>query len=1192
MSNKTIADKYQKKTQLEHILDIPDTYIGSVEKIDEDVFVFDDTTGKITKKSIQYIPGLERIFEEILLNSFDQTVRPGTGTTQIKVNINKETGCITVSNNGQGIPVVLKHIDGEEDVWIPEMIFGTLLTSGNYDKTEKKIVGGRNGYGSKLANIFSSEFTLETVDDERKKKFKMTWKNNMSKKGAAKITDNSTKGLTKVSFIPDFKRFNLDGLTDDIISLMKKRVYDIAFNSHKGITVHYNGVKIPIKKMADYIKLYTTDDKDIIVDEDTNDRWSVGLFMSNDNFEHVSFVNGVNTNLGGTHVDYVSKKIIASFVNKIKKKKGNAKNSYIKDKMFVFVKSFIENPSFNSQTKECMTTRSTSYGSTYELTKKFEKQMDKIGIIEEVMSFAKFKEDKELAKTDGKKKNRLTGIPKLDDANWAGTAKSVQCKLILTEGDSAKTFAVSGLCKIGRDRYGIFPLKGKLMNVRGQSSAKIMNNAEISNMKKILGLKQGHKYTSLSETRYGGIVILTDQDVDGSHIKGLVMNMIHTFWPELLELGFVKSLMTPIVKAFKGKNELSFYTETDFENWRETENTKGWKTKYYKGLGTSSAKEAKSCFENFEDKLVKYTHDEEMNAAINLAFNKEQANDRKTWLMNYNRQNIIDQKDREVTVNDFVNKDLIHFSYDDMHRSIPSAVDGFKPTQRKIIYGCLKRNKSDKAEIKVAQLAGYISKETCYHHGEKSVIDTIINLAQSFVGSNNCNLLKPTGQFGTRLQNGKDHASERYINTNVCDITSKIYNSNDNNLLTYVDDDGQVIEPEFYVPCIPMVLVNGAIGIGTGYSTTVLCHNVEDIVGAIKDKLNNVEPKKLVPYYRSHTGDIVNVEPSKYQSHGKYTIDESQKMITVTELPIGSWTENYKEFLEKLIFEKNSSAKEQKIQCLEYYNNHSTESLVKFELAFLPEKFAALVEGGKELIEKTLKLTSSLLETNMHLFDRNGSIRKFKSVKEILDYHFDIRLEFYGLRKKKMIETLTNDVEELKNKVRFIKLVNEKVIKILSVTEEQIAKQLEDLEFTKLKNTKGEFTYDYLISMTIRSLTMERARKMTAEYEEKNRVLEILKAKNIKNMWREDLDEIVKEDRKYNKVISDEINDEAGKTAKKIVKKRVIRKKVVRKVSKKKVKVDYSKMKLPELKAECKKRGMKGYSTKKKAELVALLTEN
>ena len=305
---------------------------------------------------------------------------------------------------------------------------------------------------------------------------------------------------------------------------MRKRVYDISACSNKNVNVYFNGERIKEKTFDQYVNLYIGSDKTAKkrVYEICSDRWEVVATMSDETFEHVSFVNGISTK-SGTHVNYIEGQLTRKLKDIISKKNKNIKNSFIKNKISIFVKCFIENPVFNSQSKQELTSKVKKFGSTCTLSDKFIKSFSKIGIIEEVLSFAEYKDERKLKKTDGKKKIRLTGIPKLEDANWAGSKKSDQCKLILTEGDSAKTFAIAGLSVVGRDKYGVFPLRGKLLNVRQASKAQMLKNEELTHLKHILGLKQDYKYKSLKETRYAGIIILTDQDVDGSHIKGCLL---------------------------------------------------------------------------------------------------------------------------------------------------------------------------------------------------------------------------------------------------------------------------------------------------------------------------------------------------------------------------------------------------------------------------------------------------------------------------------------------------------------------------------------------------------------------------------------------------------------------------------------------------------------------------------------------
>ena len=893
MSSK--AKQYQKKTPREHVLLRPDTYIGDIEQTVEEMWVSEDDN--IVKKSIKYVPGFLKTFDELLVNSRDASVNDKTCNT-IKVDYDVEKGCISVWNNGQdGIPVE-EH--PEHKTLVPSMIFGELLTSSNYDDSKKRTTGGRNGYGAKLANIFSTKFEVEVGDSKNNKKFYQSWEENMSVTNKAKVTKFSSKNsYVKVTYYPDFEKLHVKNeLNNDHLKLFKRRCIDIAgthsISKSDNMKVYFNGERLAVNNFKKYIE--SSFEGETIYLDDSTDRWEVGvLYRPDAGNETISFVNGISTHRGGTHVNHVVDQIIKTLVNDhiAKKHKGvKISSSLIKESLVFFINSVIENPAFSSQTKDTLTTKSNKFGTTYKPNVNMVKKLAKSGIVDKVVKLAEFKESASLKKTDGKKQIKLKGIPKLDDANKAGSKDATKCSLILTEGDSAKAFAMAGLGVVGRDHFGVFPLKGKLLNVREASVKTIGANDEISHLKQILGLKQNTDYSddsNFSQLRYGRIIILTDQDVDGSHIKGLLMNFLHVLWPELLKRdGFVTSLATPIVKLFKGKEVKTFYNLTEYQDFleelKETNSSSGWKTKYYKGLGTSTSAEAKEYFHGIEDKLIKYFYKSAMKAigngeeddsdeedsdsddkstdsekhlydpkkkdmllsedddAITLAFEKSRSDDRKSWLLNYNKNKILTYEQKAISYSDFIHKDLIHFSNDDTCRSIPSMVDGFKPSQRKIFYGAALRG-LDKTEVKVAQLAGFVSDKAAYHHGEMSLTGAIIGMAQDFVGSNNINVLKPNGQFGTRLRGGKDAASPRYIWTEFCKLTSLIFRKEDEPILDYLDEDGMKIEPECYYPIIPMVLINGAEGIGTGFSTKCPQFNPVDIINNIIGMIDNEEYK-------------------------------------------------------------------------------------------------------------------------------------------------------------------------------------------------------------------------------------------------------------------------------------------------------------------------------------------------------------
>ena len=480
---------------------------------------------------------------------------------------------------------------------MPEMIFGHLLTSSNYDDDEKKVTGGRNGYGAKLCNIFSTQFIVETADSESGKLFKQTFTKNMAVKGEPKITNNTRKeDWTRITFKPDLKRFGMDGIDADFEALVKKRVYDLA-GCVRGIKVFLNDTRIKIKDFKDYVELFLpisadTGAKPLVIYEKVNDRWEIAFTPSDGQFNQVSFVNSICTIKGGTHVTAVSDQLVTHLIEAVKKKdkKGVALKPFqAKSHLWVFVNCRIVNPTFDSQTKETLTLRASAFGSKCLIGEDFLKKVMKSGVVENILSFARFKQDQLLKKTDGHgKRTRISGLTKLDDANNAGGKNASKCTLILTEGDSAKSLAVSGLAVVGRDNFGVFPLRGKLLNVREASHTQITGNAEINAIKQILGLQHGKTYSDASTLRYGHLMIMTDQDHDGSHIKGLIINLIDHFWPSLLKVpGFLLEFITPIVKVSKGKGnarkEMTFFTLPEYETWREDiGDAHTWAVKYYK----------------------------------------------------------------------------------------------------------------------------------------------------------------------------------------------------------------------------------------------------------------------------------------------------------------------------------------------------------------------------------------------------------------------------------------------------------------------------------------------------------------------------------------------------------------------------------------------------------------------------------
>ena len=1210
----TIEEQYQKVTQYEHILKRPDSYIGSIEFQKERLWVYNSETEKLEFREVKYVPGLFKIFDEILVNAADN-YQNDKSMKFIRVSIDRANNTIKVKNGGRGIPI---EIHKKYHMYVPQLIFGNLLTSSNYNDDVKKVTGGRNGYGAKLTNIYSKTFIVETAYKESKKKYYQKFYNNMLKFDPPKIEDYDKEDFTCITFQPDLSRFGMTELDDDIVALFEKRVFDMAGITPKSVSVYLNNKKLNVKNFEDYIHMYLDASKEEdemdppIVYESPHERWEVGMSLSESQFQQVSFVNAISTTKGGKHVDYCVEKIIKVIMEKIAKKDKNLniKPQHIKQHLWIFVNCLIENPVFSSQTKETLTSKKEDFGSEFEFSDSFLKNVIKTNIVERCLRYAKTREEeKNLRKLNSgtKKSARLIGIEKLDDANWAGTKNSSKCTLILTEGDSAKSLAMAGIEVVGRDAFGCFPLRGKLLNVRECSTQKILKNQEIQYLMKILGIRVGETYTDVKNLRYGSILIMTDQDVDGSHIKGLIINFIHTFWPSLIKLnGFMRQFITPILKASKGKEVKSFYTIPEYEKWVKSmkNNIKGWKIKYYKGLGTSSNKEAQEYFANIQRHRIDFEYrDEKDDESIDMAFNKKKAEERKNWLMNFDPNTPPLNLDvTKITYNKFINRELILFSMYDNQRSIPSVCDGLKPSERKILYGCFKKNLRE--EIKVAQLVGYISEHTAYKHGEQSLAGTIVAMAQNFVGSNNINLLMPNGQFGTRNKGGKDCASSRYIFTELNKVTRHLFNQNDSPLMDYIFEEGQKIEPKWYLPIIPMILVNGCEGIGTGWRSQLPCFNPHEIIKSLKSKLKGKGFTSLQPWYKGYQGEIIENKDNKghYIVTGQYHWDEENpKKVIITEIPIKKWTEDYKYFLQELmgieIISRNSEEntkkkgknngrkksqdksnsededkqkKKKKEIVIEDLRENHTYNRVCFEVTLLDE-YAKKFKQDEELFKKTFNLTSTINIKNMVLFSPEGKLKKYNSIEEILQTFYDLRLQYYHLRKDYMISLLKKEVATLSNKARFIKMVIEDELVIKKKKRAVLVNELYELKFDtqtmlneKKQKTKEELhkelelqnsvnnvdddnsinvnegnnnseneeeqknnkkndikpkvpikEYDYLLSMNLWSLTQEKIEELLKQKELKEKELATLEQTEVETLWNNDLDDLEEELTKY-----------------------------------------------------------------------------
>jgi DNA gyrase/topoisomerase IV subunit B len=1706
--------RYKKLTTREHIITRPDTYVGSISLHETEEFIIKNDRMVFSK--ITYNPALLKLFDEIITNASDHS--RNNNVKIIEVDVTNDS--ISVKNDGPSI-----HIDIHPDhgIHIPEMIFGNFHSGTNFDDTEQRTVGGRNGYGAKLVAVFSKKFIIEIVKDGQR--YYQEFHDGLTKINPPKIKKTKLKDYTKITYFPDFSHFGVTENDVSHIDLYKRRSYDIAACTPKKTAVKFNGEKVPIVSLESYVKLFISDDTPRVMINQPN--WQVCFVLNEqfDKFMQVSFVNGIFTKEGGTHVTHVVQPVVKSIIDKLSNSSIVIRESFVKDNIFVFINCLIVNPTFNSQIKHRMTLTSSKFGSSCEIKNEI-KKIIKLGIDKNVLAIANAKQNKTLAKSDGKKKKKLTGVENLEDANDAGTKNSLQCTLFITEGLSAKTFFMSGIPKSERDSCGVFPVKGKLLNVRNANIQTISKNKEICSIKTALGLKQDLKNINeiKNNLRYGKVTILTDADsvtgntpimlkkgnyisvtkiknigknfkplyahvdgidivsekeyssgdgfevwtengwskikhvmrhmahkniytvcsahglvevtedhslitkngdkiapknlqddtellhfnspemllgsginfgeeafflayfsyhgvltfdgnndvlvlvevvcderdvinylytllnhvygngvfmktftrrgfptimskepkvlekfrrlffdeekyrkgtlmyasnkihddilnmdtpsfeifykefqklsysicgyfkkfsvksmdvvqkiflihlrhdptisiewvddfeyrfvnnvtnfsdeqifisvgekqngyvydletenhhfqagigsmivhnTDGSHIKGLIVNFIGQYWPELLKIDFVTFMQTPVVVCKKGKHVKKFYNLTEYDLWKNANDVTRWSSKYYKGLGTSSSSEAKECFEDFRSKTTSLTVTKQTDMdSLSLAFDKERSDDRKEWIINSTGKNIfLESSARNVNIKRFIDEELVLFSIADNVRSLPSLIDGLKPSQRKVLYGTLLKNTT--GEIKMEHLRGFISEKTAYHHGEASLNGTIFGMNQDFVGSNNINLLSPRGQLGcldpntdillwngkikkaidivesdtlvgddgtprkilklvngmdtmyeiktprnkykvnsihiltlkfvsvfekfdkqwetyyltkkgkdfvfkrvilgkiedlqivikqdetsvldniidikvsdylnlpnivkrslytfslnhpivwterktqiepytfgvsisdnipddyihnsisvrlkvlagiidnvgelkqdknlieiplikitnrmhksvtflcntlgyvtdkiknnmvitgkylhkiptktvlikgnsdvnvynekfticqcvkgpfcgwqidknerfllgnfiithnSRQENGSDAAAPRYVSTMLNPITRFIFRKEDDPILTHLYDDGFKIEPVFFQPIIPMLLVNGCIGIGTGFSISVPPYNPLDIISSMLDIITHKPVKPLTPWFKGFKGTITEMTPKSYQSRGIYKL-KNRSTVVIEEIPIGCSINNYKLHLEKLLEEN----------VIEDFSNRSTDK----EIDFTVTMNAIKIRDNQEKLTKILGLESIVKKSDINCFDENNKLQTFKTPEDIMNKFYIIRKKFYKKRYDHHLNKMNEDLILLSAKIRFIMGIISGEIKVFRQKNEVVVSQLTSMGFPML-----ESSYEYLLNIRVSSFTEERVKSLESDHEKLNTKCETLKSKNYKDLWVSDLKEL------------------------------------------------------------------------------------
>lgn len=442
---------------------------------------------------------------------------------------------------------------------------------------------------------------------------------------------------------------------------------------------------------------------------------------------------------------------------------------------------------------------------------------------------------------------------------------------------------------------------------------------------------------------------------------------------------------------------------------------------------------------------------------------------------------------RTKSVSDFLNDELREYSMDVIeNRAIPSVIDGLKPTARKVIYVANKIWKTcNEKSMKVFQLTGTMAAEAYYHHGDQSASTVITGMGQSF--KNSLPLLEGIGQYGTLRSTSA--GAPRYISTKLSKNFRLLYK--DFELLENQIDEGVVVEPKYFLPIVPTVILNGTSGIAVGFASNILNRNPKDVVQSCIDCLSGKKIKELKPWLSEFSGEWERDKenPNKWFAKGKYEITKND--VHITELP-PDWTfEKYESYLESLIDKK----------IIKDYDNNSS-SVVDYILKFKKDDLQELIENDK--LENILKITSSSTE-NLTTLDENGKLKIFDCAEDIVKYFVEFRLGYYQKRKDYLIDKFNKELKNLCFKAKFIKAIIDKKLVVNNTPKQKIVDWLNDNKFEMIDGS-----FNYLLNMPIHSLTKERFDELMNNAKDKKKQLEEIKTREPKEMYLDDLKELKK----------------------------------------------------------------------------------
>jgi DNA topoisomerase-2 len=1045
---------------------------GSFEASDHIEYLMNDD-GRMVQTPINYADSLFKCFDEVIVNVVDVWVKNLKSTRRHRITRCAVTflpnGYISIFNDGQGIPVdVVRDLSGKS-LYIPELISTQFLAGSNNEENEDRITGGVNGIGLSMVNNNSKHFILTTTDLKRKKNFRQECYNRLELIAPPVVTDLSQlplddphkAGGTTICFLPDYSIYKTNLATDypALNKLFHSRMLQVA--AHMGVPVTYNGEEIKFKSLKTFAELFIPPlELAHVIIKHAKYNWNVVVGLSSkDTFESMSLINGIHVP-SGNHINFIRDQVIKALKPKVTtllKKFKSYKRSMIQNNLFIMISGNIPSPKFNSQTKTHISGAVTKY-KDYILPKTFMAKVWKFlsPRIVDLYLTDPFTEKKQ-------RKVSTSGIKKYVKAKYAGTKQGHKCTLLICEGDSAETMTSTSLkskeVKMDYNYFGTFNIGGVPMNSRTKTTVydvdgrtryrreqKLTDNERLSSLNKVVNFNYDLTYETKAERdtlNYGCITANLDQDLDGiGQIFGLLISHVALFWPLLIEHGFVKRLDTPIIRAYPPTNRgriISFYTDNEYQQWLDTKPSgvppTGWKIKYYKGLATHNDNEAINIFQNYYKSLYTITADDLASATLNIYYGKD-PDLRKLELVSPIHEVV--SVDNQVTCSNQLRTHTKEYQLDNLQRKLPNVIDGLNRSRRKVLWASRKKFGVSNTETKIFQLSGYIAEHSGYHHGSKSLEDTIVKMAQSFVGANNLPLLLPLSQHGGRTKGGKDSGAARYLKTKLNKpLTDALFPKVDDYVLEYTCDEGEFHEPIEYAPIAPFVLLESNELPATGwkyeayardwnsvYKNIIRC--IDKFITPHADPVDPADPVsrmtsqdvKHMPFWKNNwKGEIRTTTNTKGVISkwfvGVYIYDTLANVVEISELPFQTWNVPY---ADKMLLKPHITA---------VCDTKSTKLQIDMRLLLQPNAIdvmeASAVRGHPEfdVIEDYCLLKKKI---NKHLnMIESGTAKSYETYEQVFVEWFKKRAHVYTLRVNRLLVLIRLRIQYLTTVIKFVK---------------------------------------------------------------------------------------------------------------------------------------------------------------------------